>query len=64
MAEDDVICVCTECHSDVPDSYVERNPFAAMGAAIPCPFCGGVATIMDRSDREQALKEVDRQRGL
>lgn len=64
MADDDVIAVCSECKSDQSDSYVERNPFYQQGGSIPCQYCKGIVIIMDRRDREAALRQIDRERGL
>lgn len=63
MADDDFIGVCTECKSDQPDQYVEKQ--LNMGwTEYPCKYCGGVAKVVRISDRDNALKQADRQRGL
>jgi hypothetical protein len=62
--EDDVIGVCTECHSEQPMKYMETSPFTQAGQSAPCKMCGGVTMIVSREDRETALKQSDRERGL
>lgn len=62
--EDDVIGVCTECHSDQPMSYMERSPFAAEGKSVPCKYCGGVVVVTYKSNRDRSLDQSDRSRGL
>jgi len=61
---DDVVAVCSECHSDQPDEYMYRNPFAQNGSSVPCKYCGGVVVITYREIRDDALDESDRNRGI
>jgi len=61
---DDVIGTCSECHSDQPDAYMERSPFAQEGKNVPCKYCGGVVVITYRETRDQAIEQSDRSRGL
>lgn len=61
---DDVIGVCSECHSDQPDEYMYRSPFAQEGKSVPCKYCGGVVVITYRETREDALDQSDRSRGI
>lgn len=61
---DDVVGVCSECESDQPESYMERNPFAQQGSPVPCRFCGGVVIIVYREQRDAALNDAKRERGL
>lgn len=61
---DDVIGVCSECKSDQPMSYMEKNPFAQEGSAVPCRYCGGVVIITYRESRNNSLNQSDRERGV
>lgn len=61
---DDVIGVCSECKSDQPDSYMYKNPFARDGLPVPCKYCGGVVIIVYREQRDSALNQSDRSRGI
>lgn len=62
--EDDVLGVCTECHSDQPMSYMEKNAFTREGLSAPCVFCGAPTMIVERKDRDSALAQRNRERGL
>lgn len=66
MSEYTVIGVCSECHSDQPDQYMERNKFAQEGLPVPCKYCGGVVIITPRDPKgkNRALGQSDAQRGL
>ena len=61
---DDVVGVCSECKSDQPDQYMERNTFAQAGLSVPCKYCGGVVIIVYREVRDQTLNNSDRARGI
>jgi hypothetical protein len=61
---DDVIGVCSECHSDQPEGYMYRSPFAQNGTNVPCKYCGGVVVITYRESRDDALNQSDRNRGI
>lgn len=61
---DDVVGVCSECHSDQPDSYMYKSPFAQEGKPVPCKYCGGVVIITYREIRDEALKDSDGGRGI
>lgn len=61
---DDVIGVCSECHSDQPLEYMMRSPFAQNGQNVPCKYCGGVVVITYRETRDTALNQSDRSRGI
>jgi DNA-directed RNA polymerase subunit RPC12/RpoP len=61
---DDVIGVCSECHSDQPFEYMTRSPFAQNGQNVPCKYCGGVVVITYRETRDSALDQSDRSRGI
>lgn len=61
---DDVIGVCSECHSDQPMSYMEKSPFAQEGKDPPCKFCGGVVVVTYREERDEVLRGIDQERGL
>jgi len=58
--DDDVVAVCTECHSDQKDQYINNSPF---GDQAPCQYCGGVITVTRKQDRDRNLKRIDGQRG-
>jgi hypothetical protein len=60
----DVIGTCSECKSDQPDSYMFKSPFARDGLPVPCKYCGGVVIILYREQRDSALKQSDRSRGI
>lgn len=62
--EDDVVGTCSECHSDQPDAYMYRSPFAQEGKPVPCKYCGGVVVITYRETRQEALDQSDRSRGI
>ena len=61
---EEIIAVCSECHSDNPDRYVENNPHYKAGNSVPCRYCGGVLIIVDRASRDLSLNQRDRERGL
>lgn len=61
---DDVIGVCSECKSDQPMSYMQKNAFAQQGLSVPCMYCGGVVIITYRERRDSSLDSSDRERGL
>ena len=61
---DDVIGVCSECHSDQPNQYMMNSPFAQEGKNVPCKYCGGVVIITYRETRDSAIDGSDRSRGL
>ena len=61
---DDVIGVCSECKSDQPDQYMMNSPFAQEGKPVPCKYCGGVVIVTYRETRDDALRGIDRERGL
>lgn len=64
MADTDLMAVCTECHSDQPDDYMNRNPFFQQGSPTPCKFCGGVTIIAQRGKRNSSIDNANNQRGL
>lgn len=61
---DNVVGVCSECHSDQPDKYMYGSPFAQEGKPVPCKYCGGVVIITYREIRNEALKDSDGGRGI
>lgn len=61
---DDVVAVCSECHSDQPDIYMYKNPFAQEGKPVPCKYCGGVVIITYREIRDQSLDDSNKGRGI
>jgi len=61
---DDVIGVCSECHSDQPERYMYNSPFAQEGKPVPCKYCGGVVIITYRETRDSALRDSDSGRGI
>lgn len=62
--DDDLIAVCSECKSDVPESYMKKNAFFLQGSAASCPYCGGVVLLVYRADRDNAVRQSDIKRGL
>lgn len=66
--EDEIIGVCIECHSDQPESYMERQLSKGWQGpgdfSVPCSLCGGVVKIAARSQRKNFLAIEDRRRGL
>lgn len=60
--EYDVVGMCTECHSDQPDSYMIKSAFDEP----PCKYCGGKVTVVPKNpkQRARAIAQIDRQRGL
>jgi hypothetical protein len=66
--EDEIIGVCIECHSDQPESYMERQlekRWQGPGDfSVPCKLCGGVVKVVSRSQRNNFLAIQDRRRGL
>lgn len=62
--QDEEIAVCTECKSDQNVQRLIKNPFFQQGGRIPCQYCNGLVIIVRRENRDQALKRVDRDRGI
>lgn len=62
--EKEMIAICTECKSMIPDRMIERDVHYRNGNKVSCRFCGGVVAIVDRSKIGNAMKQADRQRGL
>lgn len=60
----EIIAVCTECRSDQNSQRVEKDPFYLQGNAPVCRYCGGVTILVERSQRDSALDQASRQRGL
>lgn len=68
-SDGELIGVCSECHSDNPDSYVENNGFYQTfgpfgGQHIPCKFCNGRLIFVSRAQRDARLSQEDSKRGL
>ena len=63
MSKWDDIGTCTECHSDQPDDYTDRQ-LAKGWDRFPCKWCGGVAMMVAKENRNNALKQSDRRRGI
>lgn len=62
---DDVVGFCSECKSEQPLQYMERNVFAQEGAPVPCKYCGGIVVIMYRELINDHFKEMlDVNRGI
>lgn len=61
---DNVVGVCSECHSDQPEAYMYRSPFAQEGKSVPCKYCGGVVVITYRETRDSALDQSNKSRGI
>lgn len=61
---DNVVGVCSECHSDQPEPYMYRSPFAQEGKSVPCKYCGGVVVITYRETRDSALDQSNKSRGI
>jgi DNA-directed RNA polymerase subunit RPC12/RpoP len=61
---DNVVGVCSECHSDQPEAYMYRSPFAQDGKPVPCKYCGGVVVITYRETRDSALDQSNKSRGI
>lgn len=64
VQEDDVIGICGECGSEQPMRYMENSPFTQQGSSAPCKMCGGVTMIVERKDKEAALAQFNRERGI
>lgn len=67
MEEDhdsEVIAVCIECKSDQNSRRVEKDPFYQQGNNPVCRYCGGVTILVERGERDNALDQANRQRGL
>lgn len=62
--DDDVIGLCSECKSEQLDSAMYRSPFAQSGVAPVCKYCGGVVVIIYKSQKENTINQLDRERGL
>lgn len=61
---DDVIGLCSECHSEMSERFMTTSPFAQAGISPPCALCGGVVVVVYRADRDGAIKQMNRERGL
>lgn len=62
---DDVIGLCSECKSEIPEQKMERDVFVQNGFPSPCPYCGGVVVITFRELANEALKDrLDANRGI
>ena len=48
--DDDIIAICVDCFSQLPDDVAERDPFirAGSGAGV-CIYCGGPVVIASAS---------------
>jgi len=62
--EDDAVGLCSECKSEQMDSTMFRSVFAQNGIAPVCKYCGGVVIIVLRSQKDQVINQLDRERGL
>lgn len=62
--DNDVIGVCSECKSEQMDSTMYRSTFAQQGFAPVCRYCGGVVIIVNKRDKDRALDQIDRERGI
>ena len=61
---DEVIAVCIECKTDQNSQRVERDPFYLDGKTPVCRYCGGVTILVERSERDHALEQASKSRGL
>lgn len=62
---DNVVGLCSECKSTMPNSYMERNVFAREGHPVPCKYCGGVVVITYGELQGDALNNsLDSARGI
>lgn len=53
MNEEDIIAMCTDCLSVLPDSKAEKDPFLQAGLTGVCPYCGGPVIVTDKSQIER-----------
>lgn len=49
---ENLIFVCTDCHSDQPSKYIETSLFDRP----PCKYCGGVCVLIPQELREDILR--------
>jgi len=61
---DDVIGMCSECKSEMPNSYMTNSVFAQEGVPVPCKYCGGVCVITYRELAESIKDTLDSNRGI
>ncbi len=62
--QNDAIGVCSECKSEQMDSTMYKSAFAQQGLPPVCKYCGGVVIIVYRKDKDRALDQKDRERGI
>jgi len=62
--EDEVICVCQECFSELNSSRVEKNAFYKDGGSPSCTYCGGVTSIISRGEFESFKESMTKKRGI
>jgi hypothetical protein len=46
------------------DSTMYKSAFAQQGLPPVCKYCGGVVIIVYRKDKDRALDQKDRERGI
>lgn len=60
-----VVGFCSECKSEQPNQYMERNVFAQEGKPVPCKYCGGIVVIMYKELIDEHFKDMlDVNRGI
>lgn len=63
-SDDFVHGYCLDCGRQMPDKWMHKNPFAAEGAAPPCPSCGGVIAVIDSRRADHEITKNQTQRGV
>ena len=65
LENDPGVFVCTECHSDQHFDPEKNIWVQDAGMPPPCRYCGGVVMyVMDKNNRQSAVKVRDRERGI
>jgi hypothetical protein len=48
--DDDIVAICLDCFSQIPDSIAEKDPFLSAGSgAGVCMYCGGPVAVASAS---------------
>lgn len=54
--DDNVIALCVDCGSTIPDAKAAKDPFLAEGQNGICPYCGGVVVVTYAEERESIME--------
>lgn len=51
--EEDVVAMCVDCGSVIPDSQAEKDKFLQAGKTGVCKWCGGPVIVAYASERDR-----------